>query len=272
MHISITHEATYPCEPTARAPLLLLRLMPSRFDAQHVLRWRIECGDVGRIRAAEDAFGNHIHIFSGDGPLERVQISVSGEVETFDQAGVVRNASERLPAAVFLRQTPATEPDADIRAFAQDIVATGAGDQLSALHALMRALHQRLPVAAAEPQATAQAAFVEKVAAPRDHAHIFVGAARSLNWPARFISGYRLDDADGQVAHTMHEWAEVMVADYGWIGFDSAYDICPTDRYVRVAAAADYYGAAPVVGARFGGDQTVNVTVRAAAAMSQTQS
>ncbi|GGC67990.1 transglutaminase [Chelatococcus reniformis] len=246
--------------------------MPSRFDAQHVLRWHIECGEAGRLRAAEDAFGNHVHIFSGDGPLEQVQFSISGEVETFDQAGVVRNAPERLPPAVFLRQTPATEPDADIRAFARDVAAAGGSDQLGTLHALMRALHQRLPVAAAEPRATAQAAFEEKTATARDHAHILVGAARSLDWPARFVSGYRLDDADGQAAHTMHEWAEVMVADYGWIGFDSAHDICPTDRYVRLAVATDYDGAAPVVGTKAGADQTVNLTVRAAAALSQTQS
>ena len=37
--------------------------------------------------------------------------------------------------------------------------------------------------------------------------------------------------------------------DLGWVGFDPANGICPTDAYVRVAVGLDYLGAAPVRGA-----------------------
>ena len=39
----------------------------------------------------------------------------------------------------------------------------------------------------------------------------------------------------------------------GWVGFDPANGDCPSERHVRVAAALDYLGAAPVRGSRFGG-------------------
>jgi transglutaminase-like putative cysteine protease len=50
-----------------------------------------------------------------------------------------------------------------------------------------------------------------------------------------------------------HAWAEAHVDRLGWVGFDPATNICPTDAHVRVAIGLDYLGAAPVRGARYGG-------------------
>jgi transglutaminase-like putative cysteine protease len=44
-----------------------------------------------------------------------------------------------------------------------------------------------------------------------------------------------------------------LVEDLGWVGFDPANDISPTETYVRVAMGLDYLGAAPVRGTRYGG-------------------
>ena len=37
----------------------------------------------------------------------------------------------------------------------------------------------------------------------------------------------------GDVASAAHAWAEVLVPDLGWVGFDAANGKCPTDDYVR---------------------------------------
>ena len=53
--------------------------------------------------------------------------------------------------------------------------------------------------------------------------------------------------------------------DLGWVGFDVANRMCPTDAYVRMAVGLDYLDAAPIRGLRLGGgdeDMTVSVTVR----------
>ncbi|MBA4335049.1 MAG: transglutaminase, partial [Methylobacterium sp.] len=55
-------------------------------------------------------------------------------------------------------------------------------------------------------------------------------------------------------ANGAHAWAEVHLDDYGWIGFDPANGLCPIDTHVRVAAGLDFADAAPVRGARKGGD------------------
>jgi transglutaminase-like putative cysteine protease len=53
----------------------------------------------------------------------------------------------------------------------------------------------------------------------------------------------------------------MLVVGLGWVGFDTANAICPTDAYVRVAIGLDANDAAPVRGARYGGEGEV-LTVR----------
>jgi transglutaminase-like putative cysteine protease len=85
----------------------------------------------------------------------------------------------------------------------------------------------------------------------QDHAHIFIGAARAADIPARYVSGYlMMNDRIEQDA--THAWAEAHVEELGWVGFDISNGISPDPRYVRVATGRDYRHAAPL---------TVNVSV-----------
>jgi len=57
-----------------------------------------------------------------------------------------------------------------------------------------------------------------------------------------------------------------LIDDIGWVGFDPANGISPTDAYLRVAMGLDYLGAAPVRGARHGGGgETLAVRVQVSA-------
>ena len=49
-----------------------------------------------------------------------------------------------------------------------------------------------------------------------------------------------------------HAWAEAFVHDLGWVGFDPANRICPTEAYIRTSVGLDYWSAAPVRGVRRG--------------------
>jgi transglutaminase-like putative cysteine protease len=85
----------------------------------------------------------------------------------------------------------------------------------------------------------------------QDHAQIFIAAARALEIPARYVSGYlMMDDRIEQEA--THAWAEAWVQGLGWVGFDISNGISPDPRYVRVATGRDYRDAAPVTGISFG--------------------
>jgi transglutaminase-like putative cysteine protease len=110
---------------------------------------------------------------------------------------------------------------------------------------------------------SASEAFALKRGVCRDHCHIFLAAAHYLGIPARYIAGY-LQMADGQIEQEAgHAWAEAFIPDIGWIGFDPANGLCPTESYVRVAVGLDSIGAAPVRGVRFGvGSENMEVAIK----------
>jgi transglutaminase-like putative cysteine protease len=110
---------------------------------------------------------------------------------------------------------------------------------------------------------SASEAFALKRGVCRDHCHIFLAAARYLDIPARYIAGY-LQMADGRIEQEAgHAWAEAFIPDIGWVGFDPANGLCPTEAYVRVAVGLDAIGAAPVRGVRFGlGSENLEVAVK----------
>ena len=45
-----------------------------------------------------------------------------------------------------------------------------------------------------------------------------------------------------------HAWAEAYVDKLGWVGFDAANRLSPTDRYVRLGCRLDAADAAPIRG------------------------
>ena len=96
----------------------------------------------------------------------------------------------------------------------------------------------------------------------QDHAHIFCAAARALDIPARYVSGY-MTQGVGHDAHTAsHAWGEAFVDSLGWVGFDPTNRACPDESYVRTAIGLDYSEAGPMRGVRAGGgDEELSVRV-----------
>jgi transglutaminase-like putative cysteine protease len=252
MRLSVDHRTVYRFSTPQARLVQLLRLTPANTHDQTVASWRIHVDCDAHMRDGRDGFGNHVTMLYADGSIEAISIAVQGEVLTSHSDGVLHGASEPLPPLVFCRFTPATPADPTIADFAR-YAAASARDPLDGLHRLNAELHDRFPVAprAGDPHRTAAEAFVRGEASPRDLAQMFVVAARALGQPARYVSGYRLMGAE-EHRSTPHGWAEAHVDDIGWIGFDPSTGLSPQEDYVRVAAALDAPGAAPVAGLRFG--------------------
>ena len=151
------------------------------------------------------------------------------------------------------------------------------GPVLDRLHDLNRAINTAMAfdAAATGTGTDAATAFAQKSGVCQDYTHIFCTAARSIGIPARYVSGHYVR-AEAQPAG--HAWAEALVPDLGWVGFDPTNGISVTPAHVRVAVGLDYLDAAPVRGARRGGGtETMEVRVSAVdigarAGQSQSQS
>lgn len=275
MRIRIHHDTIYRYEPPASGVSQILRLTPGNHDGQYVAEWRIEMSADARLRTFEDAFGNIAHQFTIDGPLAELAIGVEGCIETFDTAGVLRGTIEHFPPNLFLRVTDLTSPSDEMLAFAGALREAAGGDTLLFLHALMKALHERVAFDTdpTHPGTSAADAFALGRGVCQDYAHIFIACARAAGIPARYVAGHFLR-ADGIVHQEAgHAWVEAFVADLGWVGFDPANGFCVTDAHARVAVGLDYLGAAPVRGVRFGGGaEVLAVAVKVDQAGRQSQS
>ncbi len=261
MRLRIAHTTVHRYDPPATGVIQVLRLTPRNHDGQYVIRWRIDVSADARLAAHEDAFGNLIHVFSADGPFDELRVEVDGEAETQNTDGVVRGAVERFPPTLFLRDTAVTQADTAMRDLALGIRGADGGDALGVLHELLARLHEDIAHDPAQATTSATAAFGRLSGSTQDLAHIFIGATRCLDIPARSVSGYRCPD--GELGQATHAWAEAYVPGLGWVGFDPVIGACPTDAYVRVAIGLDAEGAAPVRGTRYGqGDETLEVAVK----------
>ncbi|MTD95125.1 transglutaminase family protein [Hyphomicrobium sp. xq] len=260
MLVSIGHVTRYTFASPANYSIHTLHLTPPTFEGQRVLSWRVEMPGIDKAVRFRDAFGNVSHLVSIPGPHSEITIIARGTVETHDKAGFVRGLTEVSPTQVFKRETEKTAPDDAIREMVADLKAP---DRIDRLHELMQVIGERVKytVGATTPHTSAAEALKNGRGVCQDHAHVFIAAARLLGFPARYVSGYFVTGGE-YGSEAQHAWAEVFIDGLGWLGFDPANQMCPTDRYVRLACGLDAASAAPITGNRRGGfDEVLDVFV-----------
>lgn len=271
MKISIRHRLSLAIGPGAPRAVQHILMTPASGPTQTVLEWAVELPGSDKATKFSDGFGNQAMLVTQTRPEEEIVVSVTGLVTTIDRNGVIGRPAGEPPPALFRRPTAATKP---IGAITSKLRSTprGGPDRIPLLHALMTRVGEVLdetgqsqsqqqdgqgqsqsqgrPEEAARPDATA-------------YAHAFVGAARALDIPARYVTGYLCGSETPEAA--FHAWAEAWDDGLGWIGFDAMLQICPTDHHVRVAAGLDANSTVPVRSVPMVGTPALlDVTVEAA--------
>jgi transglutaminase-like putative cysteine protease len=103
----------------------------------------------------------------------------------------------------------------------------------------------------------------------RDFATLFIEAARTLGFGARFVTGYLYDlaldkgDNQGMVgAGAPHAWAEVYLPGPGWVEFDPTNGLIESPSLLRVGVSTDAEHAVPVNGSYMGcPDDVIDVDI-----------
>lgn len=271
MRISISHVSEYSYDGPAAASLQALRLHPAPAKGQTILSWTVEAPGIDTAATYIDGFGNRVDLVAGSGEAKTIRVVAQGEVETEDNGGVAGWTGESLAPGAYLRVNAVTKASPAIETMADKVRDP---DTLATLHDLMAAIHKHMTYRpdSTDAHTTAAEAFAAGKGVCQDYAHIFIAAARYLEIPTRYVTGYLLlEDGSGAAAH--HAWAEALVEHIGWVGFDATNDMCPTERYVRLGSALDAATAAPIRGVRrLVGEEklTVSVSVQEIA-QSQTQ-
>ena len=252
MRLRIRHATRYTYDRPIDYAAQLVRLTPLNHMGQRVLSWRVVEDPGRRLPVTDDGYGNIVHMLTLNRQHREATVLAEGEVETFDTNGILKESVERLPPLYYLRGTDMTEPDEALEALAEEVAATA--DPVKRLHRLMLATRARVAyqVGATTVTTTAVEAFARGSGVCQDHAHIFIACARLLGHPARYVSGYLWEGPKEGPSEASHAWAEAHLGELGWVGFDPANGISPTEAYVRVAIGLDYLEAAPIRGVRRG--------------------
>lgn len=270
MLLSVKHTTTYRYGTSARYAIESLRLTPPAFDGQKIVAWQVAAPGIEKAARFQDGFGNVVHLTALQNDHDSITIEAFGVVETQDRIGVAKGLPEPAPLRVYLRETARTAPDDAICSLANKCKG---GCTLDQLHRLMHSVREEVSyeIGATHSLTSAAAALADGRGVCQDYAHIFIAGARSLGIPARYVNGYFFSGTpDPSDAH--HAWAEAWVEGLGWVGFDPANLICPTERYVRLATGLDAATAAPIRGNRNGGqNETLDVLVEVQQQGSQQQ-
>lgn len=257
MRLNVIHRTHYAYAPPAQRVALRLRLFPSAFEGQESSNWTVKVNGKNVESLFVDGFGDEHGLWTSNEPCPSVEIVASGEVHTSDKAGVVIGLPRKPPPHVFLRCTDLTASSPKIEELARSLPGK---HTLEKLHELSKAVREHLtytPSTTTADTTAAQALALGKGVC-QDHAHVFIAAARRLGIPARYVVGYMVAWDDAAELHETHAWAEAHVDDLGWVGFDPANGLCPSDRYIRVCCGLDAHHAAPVRGS-VGGNSTVDL-------------
>ena len=252
MRLAIRHVTRYRFNEPVAHGLQRLRLTPKETQGQRILDWTMEYDGAREELSYDDQNHNHVTLVSVLEGATDVAVTCRGTVETEDKAGVIGHHSGHLPLWAFLGHTELTQPGPRIRQLIASIQRSPEG-MVPTLHNLSAAIREQVAydTGHTDVDTTAEEACAAGHGVCQDHAHIFIAAARSLEIPARYVSGYLMMD-DRVEQEATHAWAEAWVHGLGWLGFDISNGISPDPRYVRVATGRDYRDAAPVTGISFG--------------------
>jgi transglutaminase-like putative cysteine protease len=252
MRLEVHHETEYHYAGPLAYSAQRLYLTPLSFSSQRVDSWRISAPGIDTALTYQDGFGNTVLLATAADVNGPVKVVASGVVETMDTAGIVQGLPPAAADIVFLRQTSATTPSEEIISVAR--AAASEVSILDRMHHLMTSIHQQVEfvTGATDSYTTAAQAFASGKGVCQDQSHILLSAARHLDIPSRYVTGYLVTGV-GATSAAAHAWVEALVPGLGWVGFDAANCQCPTPEYVRVAAGIDAKSVAPIRGSRRGG-------------------
>jgi transglutaminase-like putative cysteine protease len=224
-----------------------IRLRPLTDRRQRLESFDLTVNPAARVDHYQDFYGNWVHHFDVFEPHKLLEMQTRSVVAVHPEPPLPEDAQTAPMSDI--RQAAQSERCFDfIRAsrFTDLEPATWQKDVWQAALAIMRFVHDRLDY---EPLSTNVHTPMREVLAQgrgvcQDFAHVMIGMSRSVQIPARYVSGYLAT----QSASATHAWVEVFIPSLGWRGLDPTHNNQPDETYVKIAVGRDYNDVPPVRG------------------------
>jgi transglutaminase-like putative cysteine protease len=280
MRLRAAHVTRYNYAETVSTCHTEVRLAPRERAGQARISHNLDVSPAPNFSASrEDYFGNEVISFSIEQPHKELVVS-SESLTDVDPAPppnlslspswedvreeVLRHAAPAsFEAFQFIFESPLIRRGPEFAEYAKECFEPGRRF-LDGVTQLSERIFEQFRY---DTKATTVATPVEEALKSRsgvcqDFAHVMIACVRSLNLPARYVSGYVRSRADFAGAEASHAWVSVWCPMFGWQDFDPTNNIMPQGDHITLAWGRDYSDVAPVKGVALGGgEQSIRVSV-----------
>jgi transglutaminase-like putative cysteine protease len=281
----LTHVTEFSYDGPVSESYNEVRLRPIHDDRQTCVSFRLTTTPASRGTAYLDAFGNWVHQFNILAEHRRLLVEAKCVVLAHDAAAL-------SPDGMTLTELDARRGELDDEYY--DFLAPSAyvphlpglteliesaeqksGGRISGFaQSASDLIHERFRYVkgATHVHSSIEDSLSLGAGVCQDFAHLLLGVLRMRGLPARYVSGYMVQEsANGPDARleeviggqASHAWTEVYLPDGGWVGLDPTLGNPVGLRHLRIAYGRDYSDVAPVRGIYRGeSGQRLSVDVR----------
>jgi transglutaminase-like putative cysteine protease len=285
--LTVRHATTYRYSAPVAFGQHRLMLRPRDSHDLRLIGAELALAPGATVRWMHDVFGNSVALVDFSTPaaelsvistltleryaLARPDFPIAPEAENYP---FMHSADDRVDLAR-LREPQYPDPRGVVEEWARQFILETPTNTFNLLTTMNAAIRGAFEYRARDEEGTqAPLDTIEKKSGTcRDFALLFIEAARTLGFGARFVSGYLYDPAlDGgdamQGAGATHAWADIYLPGAGWVEFDPTNALVAGENLIRIAVTRDPAQAVPISGT-FAGEgaqyigMEVEVTVNA---------
>lgn len=264
MYFELQHITRFRYSDPISESIMEVRMQPRTERWQRCLRFSLTTSPEARVASYNDYLGNAIHFFDIPKGHKHLQLIAQSLVELTAPPVLPDALSSDAWTAVdqmatspdywdWAQPTPRTRPTDALRNLEGELNAARRADPLTLLREINTAIYGAFDYV---PNSTQVDSPIDDALSGRsgvcqDFAHIMIAVVRDLGLPARYVSGYLVNQKSPYERSTpdaSHAWIEALLPEVGWVGFDPTNNVLASDRHIRVAIGRDYTDVPPTHG------------------------
>jgi transglutaminase-like putative cysteine protease len=272
----IIHKTIYSYEESVTHCQNLAHMYPLTNSHQECYRTFIDVNPRPSVSSfRKDYFGNNLFYFAIEDFHRQLQVSVESSVKTNvpiyslfsrscpweEVSSRIHNSKSRLDieAIEFTLSSPFIPLNPLFSEYALKSFAKGKSILESVNDFTIRIFNDfKFDAKATTIVTPLEQVFKNRKGVCQDFTHFAISALRSLNIPARYVSGYiethpPIGQKKLQGSDATHAWVSVYCPDQGWVDFDPTNGKFITDEYIMTSIGRDYSDVSPLKGILYGG-------------------
>lgn len=272
MLLRITHQTDLSYSDFICESVMELRVAPRQEMYQHRLSFDLGIGPPTALASYFDWLGNTVHAFTVNGFHNQILIRAESVIEVDRRVIDLMDVKDRWPLQPlsdytlydYLKPGGPIVDCPELRQLVADLRAKP-GIPLGELAVkMLTLLHERFTYEKGHTTATSPITdmLVGGKGVCQDFTQVYIGMARLMGIPARYVSGMVHPLREDLLGLTQtHSWCELLFPSHGWVALDPTNRRQAGNNFITIAHGRDYRDVAPNKGL-FKGQARESMTIK----------